>query len=290
MNSITTRQWKLARRSISYGDRTLVMGILNVTPDSFSDGGRFFDLRAALSRAEQLTLEGADIIDIGGESTRPGSIEVDEEEELRRVIPLIRELSKQGGPVISVDTTRAGIARAAIDAGAEIINDISGLRFDPGVADVATATGAGLVLMHSRGDRDALHRLPPVEDVFAEVSSELATAVTEARERGVRDESIAIDPGIGFGKSHDQNLQLIARLDVIRREFQGYPLLVGTSRKRFIGRLLGDASTGERLHGTMATVTATVLNGADIVRVHDVKAAVDTVRVAEAIRNIRADV
>jgi dihydropteroate synthase len=290
MNSITTRQWKLARRSIPYGSRTLVMGILNVTPDSFSDGGRFFDLRAALSRAEQLTLEGADIIDIGGESTRPGSIEVDDEEELRRVVPLIRELTNQGGPIISVDTTKAAIARAAVDAGAEIINDISGLRFDPGMAEVAVATGAGLVLMHSRGGRDMLHHLPPVDDVFAEVGAGLASAVTEALERGVRAESIAIDPGIGFGKSHEQNLQLIARLDVIRREFQHYPLVVGTSRKRFIGRLLGDASTGERLHGTMATVTATVLNGADIVRVHDVKAAVDTVRVAEAIRSVRVDV
>jgi dihydropteroate synthase len=227
--------------------------------------------------------DGADIIDVGGESTRPGSRSVSVEEELRRTIPVIGEIVKRTNAIISVDTTKADVARAAIEAGAEIINDISGLRFDSVLANVASSTNAGLVLMHSRGTMETLHKLPPVEDALADVIEGLVQSVDQAIKRGVRRESIAIDPGIGFGKTQEQNLELITKLGTIHEQFPDLPLLVGTSRKRFIGRILGDVPVEDRLFGTMATVTAAVLNGADIVRVHDVKAAVDTVRVADEI-------
>ncbi|MGH9901119.1 MAG: dihydropteroate synthase [Pyrinomonadaceae bacterium] len=284
-----SRKWKLARRTLYIGGRTLVMGVLNVTPDSFSDGGKFTGVERALARAEEMIAEGADIIDVGGESTRPGGGPVPADEETRRVVPVVGALSKKVGVPVSVDTTKSAVARAAIDAGAEIVNDISGLRFDPAMADEAARAGAGLVLMHSRGTRETLHRLPPVADIMAEVIRGLRSGVEEAERRGVRRESIVIDPGIGFGKSQEQNIELIARLDEVAREFPGFPLLVGTSRKRFIGALLNDAPVGERLHGTMATVMAAVLRGAHIVRVHDVLAAVQTVRVADAIKAVMSD-
>lgn len=259
------------------------MGILNVTPDSFSDGGRFFSLEQALEHAEEMIEAGADILDVGGESTRPGGDAVAVDEELRRVIPVIERLANKTIP-ISIDTTRAEVARRAIDAGAEIINDISGLRFDPSVADAAAEARAGLVLMHSRGERETLHGLPPVQDIFAEVAGGLRQSIEEAQRRGVSRQSIALDPGVGFGKSHEQNLELIARLDRLVKAFPDFPFLIGTSRKSFIGRLLGGAPVEERVHGTMATVTAAVLNGAHIVRVHDVREARQSVIVADAIR------
>jgi dihydropteroate synthase len=280
------KQWKLARRTLEVGERTLVMGVLNLTPDSFSDGGHFYDVERAVLHAEEMLADGADIIDVGGESTRPGSTVVSVEEELRRIIPVIGEIIKRNDAIISVDTTKAEVAQAAIGAGAEIVNDISGLRFDAGLANVAASVSAGLVLMHSRGTMETLHKLPPVEDALADVLGGLGRSVNEALRRGVQQESIAIDPGIGFGKSHEQNIELLAKLRIIIEQFPDLPVLVGTSRKRFIGWILGDAPVGERLFGTMATVTAAVLNGADIVRVHDVKAAVDTVRVAEKIRKV----
>jgi dihydropteroate synthase len=284
MSSPLQRQWKLARHSLEYGDRTLVMGVLNVTPDSFSDGGQFFDLDQAMGHAERMLEEGADILDIGGESTRPGAAVVPEDEELRRIVPIVRELAKRTDAVISVDTTKAAVAQAAIDEGAEIINDMSGLRYEPRIAEIVAAAGAGLVLMHSRGTMETMHRLDPVTDIFTEVTEALSEAVSVAERHGVSKEAIAIDPGIGFSKSHEQNLQLLAGLSRISDAFPGLPVLVGTSRKRFIGRILGDAGVEERLHGTMATVTAAVLNGANIVRVHDVRAAIQTVQVADAIR------
>lgn len=284
------REWNIGRRVLAYGGRTLVMGVLNVTPDSFSDGGEFFDAGRAAERAEEMIAEGADILDVGGESTRPGGAAVDADEETRRVVPVIKALARRVTVPISVDTTKAEVARAALDAGAEIVNDVSGLRFDPALADVTARAGAGLVLMHSRGTRETMHSVPPVENVMREVTEFLRRAVAEAERRGVERRSIALDPGIGFGKSQEQNVELLARLDEFAAEFADFPLLVGTSRKRFVGALLGDAPVSERLHGTMATVTAAILKGAHIVRVHDVRAAVETARVADAIKSLESGV
>ncbi len=270
-------------------ERTLIMGILNVTPDSFSDGGQFLSVDEALAHAEKMISEGADIIDVGGESTRPGGEPVSVDEEIERVVPVIEALSRRFETPISVDTTKSEVARAALDAGAAIVNDVSALRFDFYVADAVARAGAGLVLMHSRGTPATMHRLPPVAEIMEEVVSSLRASVHMAERRGVKRESIVIDPGIGFGKSQSQNLELIARLDELIAAFPDYPLLIGTSRKSFIGRLLADdsgnpAPASERLYGTLATITAAVLKGAHIVRVHDVKAAVETIRVSESIK------
>jgi dihydropteroate synthase len=272
------------------GQRTLIMGILNVTPDSFSDGGQFFTLDSAVARAEQMIAEGADMIDVGGESTRPGSVPVSAEEEIGRVVPVIEALVKRVNTPISVDTTKSEVARAALDAGAAIVNDISALRFDFYVADAVARAGAGLVLMHSRGTPATMHRLPPVADILEEVTHSLRASINMAERRGVKRESIVIDPGIGFGKSLEQNLELIAKVDQLIAAFSDYPLLIGTSRKSFIGRILADESgtpapAEHRLYGSLATITAAILHGAHIVRVHDVKATMETIRVAESIRD-----
>ncbi|HVF54600.1 MAG TPA: dihydropteroate synthase [Pyrinomonadaceae bacterium] len=287
---MSEHQWKLARRSLAVGGRTLVMGILNVTPDSFSDGGEFFDRLLAVAHAEKMVAEGADILDIGGESTRPGGAGgVSAEEEIRRIVPVVEAVARASSVPVSIDTTKAEVARAALDAGAEIVNDISALRFDPAVADEAARAGAGLVLMHSRGTMETMHTLEPVADIMSEVTQTLRRAVAEAERRGVARASIALDPGVGFSKSQSQNLELIARLDDFAREFRDFTVLIGTSRKSFIGRILGGAPVGERLHGTLATVAASVLRGAHVVRVHDVRAAVETVRVADAIKAVISD-
>jgi len=270
-------------------ERTLIMGILNITPDSFSDGGRFLTVDDALAYVEQMISEGADIIDVGGESTRPGGEPVSGEEEIERVVPVIEALAPRFQVPISVDTTKSEVARAALDAGAAIVNDVSALRFDFYVADAVARAGAGLVLMHSRGTPATMHRLPPVADIMHEVVSSLRASIHMAERRGVKRESIVIDPGIGFGKSQEQNLELIMRLDELMAAFPDYPLLIGTSRKSFIGKILADdsgapAPASERLYGTMATITAAVLKGANIVRVHDVKAAFDTIRVSESLK------
>ena len=284
--------WQIKDRVMPIGQRTLIMGILNFTPDSFSDGGQFFTLDSALAHAEQMISEGADIIDVGGESTRPGGEPVSAEEEIKRVVPVIESLVDRFDIPISVDTTKSEVARAALDAGAAIVNDISALRFDFYVADAAARAGAGLVLMHSRGTPATMHRLPPVADIMEEVTHSLRASVNMAERRGVKRESIVIDPGIGFGKSQEQNIELIAKLDQLIAAFPDYPLLIGTSRKSFIGRILAD-STGtpappdDRLHGTMATITAAILHGAHIVRVHDVKATAETIRVTESLQKIR---
>jgi dihydropteroate synthase len=278
-------EWKLARRSLQYGTRTLVMGVLNVTPDSFSDGGNFIDADSAVRRAEEMIAQGADIIDVGGESTRPGGESVSADEEMRRIVPVVQRLAALQKVPISVDTTKSAVARAALDAGAEIVNDISALRFDYHIADEAARAGSGLVLMHSRGTPATLHRMPPSPDIFEEIRISLRRSINMAIRCGVARESIAVDPGIGFGKTFEQNIELVARLDHIAKEFSDYPLLIGTSRKSFIGRILDDAPPDARLHGTMATVSVAVLRGAHIVRVHDVKAAVETVRMIDAIRN-----
>ena len=281
------QEWCIAGRVLPIGGRTLIMGVLNVTPDSFSDGAHFLSPDKALAHAEQLVAEGADILDIGGESTRPGAELVSQEDELQRVLPVIEELTKRITVPISIDTTKAVVARAALDAGAAIVNDISALRFDFHIADEVAKSGAGLVLMHSRGTPATMHRLPPMADVFEEVTSSLSSSVAMAERRGVKRESIVIDPGIGFGKTQQQNIELLARLDRIIHAFPNFPILIGTSRKSFIGRLLDDAPATNRLHGTMASITASVLRGAHIVRVHDVKAAAETLRIADAIKAIK---
>ncbi|HEV8430775.1 MAG TPA: dihydropteroate synthase [Pyrinomonadaceae bacterium] len=285
-----TRSWHIKDRLLPIGERTLIMGILNVTPDSFSDGGQFFSIDAALAHAEQMIAEGADIIDVGGESTRPGGEPVSAEDEIKRVVPVIEALVQRTDTPISVDTTKSEVVRAALDAGAAIVNDISALRFDFYIANAVARAGAGLVLMHSRGTPATMHRLPPVADIMHEVTHSLRASINMAERRGVKRESIVIDPGIGFGKSQEQNLELIAKLDQLIAAFPDYPLLIGTSRKSFIGRILADDSgtpalTEARLHGTMATITAAILKGAHIIRAHEVKATIETIRVAESIRD-----
>jgi len=280
---------KLIRSTIDLESRVQVMGALNVTPDSFSDGGKYDDLESAVARAFEIEAEGADILDIGGESTRPGAKPVSAEEELNRVMPVIEALSGRLRIPISVDTTKSEVARESLRAGAEIINDISGLRFDPAVAEIAAETGAALVLMHSRGAPETMHQMPPVDDVFAEVIGGLRWSIEQALRRGARHAQIILDPGIGFGKSPEQNLRLINDLDRIVAEF-GLPVLLGTSRKSFIKRTLDKALLSsarddqrERLAGTAATVTIGVLRGARVVRVHDVGEMVAVTRMAEAV-------
>lgn len=287
------RNWHIGGgHRLQVGERTLIMGILNVTPDSFSDGGKFFSLDKALAHAEQMITDGADIIDVGGESTRPGRAAiVSAEEELDRVVPVIEDLATRFSVPISIDTTKAAVACAALNAGAVIVNDISGLRFEPLIADEVAKSGAGLVLMHSRGTPGALHGLEPVADILEEVTSSLRSSVEIAEQRGVRRESIVIDPGIGFGKTQQQNIELIAKLDQLIAAFPDFPLLIGTSRKSFLGRILADADgnpapSGERLHATMASTTAAILKGARIIRVHDVREGLETVEVVDAIRRI----
>ncbi len=283
-------EWKIAGRVLQIGRRTLVMGILNVTPDSFSDGNQFLSVDAALRHAEQMISEGADIIDVGGESTRPGAGVVPPEEEIARVVPVIAELAKRFDTPISIDTTKALVARAALNAGAAIVNDISALRFDFHVADEAAKFGAGLVLMHSRGTPATMHRLPPVADIMEEVTRSLRASIAMAERRGVARESIVIDPGIGFGKSQEQNIELIAKLDQLIAAFPDFPVLIGTSRKSFIGRILADADGNpappeDRIHGTMASVAIAILKGASLVRVHDVTDSLETVKVIGALRD-----
>jgi dihydropteroate synthase len=281
--------WHIAGRTLPIGERTLVMGVLNVTPDSFSDGAQFFSLDSAIDHAHRMIEEGADIIDIGGESTRPGAAEVSADEEIERVVPLIEQLSKQANVPISIDTTKSVVAAAALKAGAAIVNDISGLRFDAQLADEVAKAGAGLVLMHSRGTPATMQTLPPVADITTEVIGGLRISVIMAELHGVNRRFICLDPGIGFSKTREQNVELIAKVDQLIEAFPDFPWLVGPSRKSFIGHLLADASgepapVNERLHGTMAAVTAAILRGAQIVRVHDVKAAVETARIADAIK------
>ncbi len=276
--------WQTTRRQISL-DRPLVMAILNVTPDSFSDGGKVASVDDAIRQAETFIADGADVIDIGGESTRPGSSRVSVEEESRRVIPVIEVLAKRFDVAISVDTSKSEVAERAVNAGAEIINDISGLRFDEKIGEVAANYKTGLILMHSRGDFESLHSQPAVANILHEVSTCFRTAITKAKSFGIEDENIVLDVGIGFGKTQEQNLELLAKLDKLTAEFPNYTMLVGTSRKSFIGKLLDDAPVDERLAGSLATAAIAVWNGAKIVRVHDVKETVEMVKVVEALKD-----
>ena len=277
--------WKTARRIISL-DRPLVMAILNVTPDSFSDGGEYLHVDNALRQAEKMIDEGADIIDIGGESTRPGSKSVAPDEEIGRVVSVIAAIAKRFDIPISVDTTKSEVAEKAVEAGAEIVNDISGLRFDERIAEVAASSSAGMVLMHSRGTFETLHAQPPVEDILAEVATDFQRAIDVANSLGVKYEQIALDVGIGFGKTHEQNLELLAKLGKLVSEFENYPMLVGASRKSFIGKILGDVPPSERLGGSLAAAVVAVRNGAKIVRVHDVKETVTAMKTAAMLNSV----
>jgi len=271
----------LRTRTLELGGRTLVMGVLNVTPDSFSDGGRHLDARKAVRRALEMEAEGAEIIDIGGESTRPGSEGVTTEMELRRVLPVVEGLRGRLKIPISIDTQKAMVAEAAIGAGAEIVNDVSALRGDARMGEVVRRAGVAVVLMHMRGRPKTMQRRPFARDVMRDVTRGLREALERARRAGIAKGQIILDPGIGFGKSTEQNCELLARLPELER--LGCPVMVGTSRKAFIGKLLGGAGEDERIWGTAATVAAAVLGGAHIVRVHDVREMAEVVRIAEAI-------
>ncbi len=279
------------RYALELGPRTRIMGILNVTPDSFSDGGRYLDAEAALRQGEALVAAGADILDVGGESTRPFAPEVPAEEEMRRVVPVIEALAGRIPVPISIDTTKAGVARRALDAGAAMINDISALQADAQMAPLAAERGVPVILMHMRGTPRTMQVDPVYEDVVAEIVTFLAEAVQRAQDAGIARERIIVDPGIGFGKTVAHNLQLIARLP----EFTGLdvPLLVGPSRKTFIRKLLSE-QPDEALPpdhpavetGTQAVVAACALNGAHILRVHNVAATRLTLKLTDALREI----
>ncbi len=265
---------------IPLGSHVLIMGVLNVTPDSFSDGGRFLDPGAAVAQAEALVAQGADLIDLGAESSRPGSEPVDETEELRRLMPVIEALAPRVAVPLSIDTTKARVAQRALDAGACIVNDISALRFDPDMARVVATTGAGVVLMHMQGTPQTMQRTPQYDDVVSEVRAFLAARMAAAREAGIRPDQILLDPGFGFGKTVTHNLTLLARLDELAA--LGRPVVAGVSRKAFIGQILA-REVGDRLMGTAAAVALAVERGARLVRVHDVGAIRDVVRMTEAV-------
>ena len=263
--------WRLPRTSISLGGRTAVMGILNVTPDSFSDGGVYFDRDKAVARGKELEQEGADIIDIGGESSRPGSEAVSEAEELRRVMPVLETLAPAVRIPISIDTYRSSVADRAIDTGARIVNDISGFRFDDDMPRVVKQTGAGVVLMHSRGSRETLHTQSRMDDPVGDVMAGLSDSVKKAQAAGIPKDAIVIDPGIGFGKAADESLKVLKRLNEFSK--LDYPILVGTSRKSFIRLISSSYAEDARTWGTSATIVASIMNGAHIIRVHDVRQA-----------------
>jgi dihydropteroate synthase len=270
--------WRLKRREIVLGDRTLLMGVLNVTPDSFSDGGRYADPDRAFSRAVELEEEGADIIDIGAESTRPGSQRIAEAEELRRLIPVLKRLRGKLSVPISVDTYKSGVAEKALEHGAEIINDPSGILLDLHLPRVVTKYDAGLIINHMRGNPETWAKLPPLKDLMRSISIDLEAALNRSRQAGVQKHQIVIDPGLGFGKRREQNSEIIANLDALR-SFD-LPILVGPSRKSFLKKEQADSTE----FATAAAVAACVLNGAQIVRVHDVKAMRNAVQVADQIR------
>ena len=269
------------------GERTLVMGVLNVTPDSFSDGGQFLDPVRAIERATVMEAAGADLLDIGGESTRPGSEEVRTSEELDRILPVLEGLRRRLKIPISVDTRRAAVAELALRAGAEVINDVSGLKNDPRIAEVAARRRVPLILMHMRGEPGTMQKAGFARDVLRNVAQGLRKSVSIARKAGVAKSQIILDPGIGFGKSFAQNYELLEKLPQLAK--LGYPLLVGTSRKGFLGATLArngkPAPSEDRIWGTAATVTASILNGAHIVRVHDVAEMVQVARVADSLAN-----
>jgi len=274
-----------SRFNLDLSRKTHIMGILNITPDSFSDGGENFDASTAIDRALRMVDEGADIIDIGGESTRPGSDPVSIEEEIRRTIPVIRAISRKVSVPISIDTYKADVARQALDAGASIVNDITGLRFDPEMPQVVAGYKVPVVVMHIKGTPKDMQVNPVYEELIPEIISYFEGCIDIAVNAGIPEDMIILDPGIGFGKTFDHNLQILHRLSefsILRK-----PLLLGPSRKAFIGKILDGTLPSERIEGTAAAVTAAILNGTHIVRVHDVKEMAKVAKVADAIKRER---
>jgi len=267
-------------RTIRLGARTCIMGILNITPDSFSDGGKYFGLDQAIQRAHQMVEEGADIIDIGAESTRPGSLPVPAEEEIQRLLPLVSHLRKKITVPLSIDTCKAQVAEAVLDQGVHLINDISGLRFDPAMPKVVAKYKAAVVLMHIQGTPRDMQKKPHYQHLIPEISDYLRQSIDMALEAGILPERIMVDPGIGFGKTLIHNLEIIQKL----YEFQSLdkPILFGPSRKAFIGKIL-DLPVEDRLEGTAAAVAAGIMNGGHMVRVHDARAMVRVARVVDAV-------
>jgi dihydropteroate synthase len=276
--------WAIRGRLLALGPRTLVMGVVNVTPDSFSDGGRALAPSAAVDQGLRLVAEGADLLDIGGESTRPGSAPVPAAEQMERVLPVIQALSRACDVPISVDTTRAEVAVAAIEAGARIVNDVSGLRGDPDLARRIAPSGAGLIVTHMQGTPATMQAAPAYDDLIAEVLGGLAWSVEAAAAAGIAAERVVVDPGIGFGKSVAHNLSLLGQAGCFRA--LGRPVLIGASRKSFLGTVTGRA-VGDRLAASVAAATIAVGAGAAIVRAHDVAPTVDAVRLADAVREVR---
>jgi dihydropteroate synthase len=274
---------RLPCETLRLGEKTLIMGILNVTPDSFYDGGRYASSQAAVEQGIRMAQQGADIIDVGGESTRPGSQPVSSEEQIRRVGPVIRELAARGLRV-SVDTTRAVVASAAIEAGAVIVNDTSGLQGDPAMIRTLARTGAAAVIMHIQGTPQTMQAAPRYDDVMEEVTQTLHAWAEAAVSGGVARDRIVVDPGFGFGKTFEHNLTLLARVSELRS--LGFPVLVGASRKSFIGALTGKSDPEDRLHGSLAVAAYAAMQGAQIVRVHDVKETRDVLAVIDRVRAV----
>jgi len=282
--------FRLAFRKKTYpiGERTLLMGVLNITPDSFSDGGKFYAFAAAVAQGKKLAAEGADILDVGGESTRPGSRPLPEEEEVRRVVPVIRELSGEISIPISIDTRKAGVAALALEAGAEMINDISALRHDPEMAELAAAKGVPVVLMHMRGEPETMQMDPHYDDLLGEIRDFFRERIRYAEAKGIEPGRIILDPGLGFGKSLEKNHNLFLLKNLGAFADLGKPLLVGPSRKSFIGRILG-LPPAEREDGTLGAVAVAICQGAGIVRVHEVARTLRVVRVVDAIVRCEAN-
>jgi len=273
---------KLGDKNLILGRRTVVAGVLNITPDSFSDGGQSYTTANAIERALEIEEQGADILEIGGESTRPGAIPVPVEEELARILPVLQALQNRISIPISVDTYKNEVARQALNCGANIINDISALRFDEAIADIVAKTGAGLILMHMRGEPSTMQQIAPSENIFAEICADIEIAVAKAVSRGVQRQQIIFDPGIGFGKTFEQNLTILNHLE--RFAELNLPVMVGTSRKSFIGRIT-NRPANERIFGTAASVATAILRGAHMVRVHDVSEMMEVSRITDAIAN-----
>lgn len=271
---------KVGHGTLDFGHRTCVMGILNVTPDSFSDRGRFFETQDALRQAERMIEEGADIVDVGGESTRPGARPVPEEEEIRRVLPVVKVLAKRKGGIISIDTRKSKVAQAALDAGARMVNDVSGLRYDRKMAGLIARYKVPVCIMHMRGTPETMQENPVYSDLMGEIIDYLEEGIAIAKNAGILHEKIIVDPGIGFGKTVEHNLEIIKRLRELK--VLGCPILVGPSRKSVMGKVLG-LPVEERMEGTAAMVSASIANGADIVRVHDIKEMVRVARMTDAI-------
>ena len=282
---------RLRSRTLVLGERTLIMGILNVTPDSFFAGGRYPDAQLAVERAFEMEQQGADILDVGGESTRPGADPLSADEEIARVLPVLEGLRGKLRIPISLDTQKAEVAEAGLRAGAEIVNDVGGLRADPELAEIAKRTGAALVLMHMRGVPKSMHKGPFARDVMRDIAQGLRVSIAQARQAHISEGKILLDPGIGFGKKHKQSFEVLGQLPALAR--LGYPLVVGVSRKSFIGRALGGKGdtwpAEKRAWGTAAAVTAAILNGAHIVRVHDVQEMSQVARVADAVLSTAAN-